>query len=135
MIKNRMGTILLLIIVVFGAAVLYNVFEGRDLDLNPNTETVLVSLVYEGPVEIEEEAISGQAVFKSGIASEGKIDSVEKRESSYRITAEIPVTKSGPYMKFGSQSVKMGNTFVLEGADYYFEGYISLIEAGAENEE
>jgi len=28
----------------------------------------------------------------------------------------------------------MGKTFILEGVDFYFEGYISLIEAGVDNE-
>ncbi|PLX31677.1 MAG: hypothetical protein C0604_06775 [Clostridiales bacterium] len=134
MIKNKMGIILLLIVVVFGSAVLYNIYEGRDLDLSGKAETVSVSVVYEGPVEIGKAAIEGQPVFKSGIESEGRIVSVEKAGDSYRIIASIPVTKSGPYMKFGSQSVKMGNAFVLEGQEFYFEGYIALIEAGVENE-
>ncbi|HKL10084.1 MAG TPA: hypothetical protein VJ990_01490 [Clostridia bacterium] len=135
MIKNKMGIILLLIVVVFGSAVLYNIYEGRDLDLSSKAEMISVSVVYEGPVEIEKEAIEGQTVFKSGIESDGRIVSVERKDDSYRIAATIPVTKSGPYMKFGSQSVKMGNAFVLEGQAFYFDGYIAFIEAGVENEE
>src|SRR6056297_1038548 len=135
MIKNKMGIILLLIVVVFGSAVLYNIYEGRDLDLSSKAEMISVSVVYEGPVEIEKEAIEGQTVFKSGIESDGRIVSVERKDDSYRIAATIPVTESGPYMKFGSQSVKMGNAFVLEGQAFYFDGYIAFIEAGVENEE
>ncbi|GEM_PF-2434830 len=135
MIKNKMGTVLFILVVVFASAVLYNVYEGRDLNLNRKAEMISVAIVYEGPVEIDKKAVLGQPVFKSGLESEGRIDSLEKKDDSYRISAVLPVTKSGPYMKFGSQSVKMGNPFVLEGEDFYFEGYIAFVEAGVENEE
>ncbi len=134
MMKNKLGIILLSFVVIFGALVLYNIYEGRDLNLSQNTETVFVTIAYKGPVEIEKESLVGAAVFKSGIESEGRIVFVEKTENDYRIKTSIPVTKSGPYMKFGSQPVKMGKTFILEGVDFYFEGYISLIEAGVDNE-
>jgi hypothetical protein len=134
MIKNKFGIFLLMIVAVFGAIVFYNIYEGRDLNLSQNTETVFVTIAYDGPVEIEKESFLGRAVFRSGIESEGKIVFVEKDEEEYRIKASIQVTKSGPYMKFGSQPVKIGKTFILEGQEFYFEGYISLIEAGVDNE-
>ncbi|MBK5252527.1 MAG: hypothetical protein JJE29_07845 [Peptostreptococcaceae bacterium] len=134
MMKNKFGIFLLMIVAAFGALVLYNVYEGRDLNLGQNTETVFVTIAYDGPVEIEKESLVDRAIFKSGIESEGRIVFIEKTENNYRIKTSIPVTKSGPYMKFGSQPVKIGKPFILEGGEFYFEGYISLIEAGVDNE-
>jgi len=134
MVKNKLGIVLLVFVVAFGALALYNAFEGRDLNLSQNTETVSVTIAYHGPVDIENESIVGTPVFKSGIESQGRIRSVEKSGDAYNILASIPVTKSGPYMKFGSQPVKIGRPFILESKDFYFEGYISLIEAGVGNE-
>ncbi|MEA3423624.1 MAG: hypothetical protein U9Q80_07520 [Bacillota bacterium] len=134
MIKKMNYKVLLIVVILFSALVFAKVLKGRTFDFGMNNQMITVAIKVEETAELEYSDLINEGIHRSGVVSDGEIASMETIPQGYRIVADIPVTRSGPYMKFGSQPIKMGSPIVIEGDRFYFNGIIIYIEAGEENE-
>ncbi len=132
--KNRYFIIFLIVIILFSGLVFIKILKGRTFDFAQNNRMITVSIEVLKTTELDLKEFINESVYRSGVATDGKIVSIDRIPDGYIIVANIPVTYSGPYMKFGSQPVKMSLPFVIEGNRFYFEGIITYIEAGEEDE-
>ena len=134
MIKDKKFISMLIIVILFSMLVFFKVSQRRNFNFDFNNHMISIVLCVDKPLTLNYGDLTGEKVYRSGVESEGEIVRVEKVQDEYRVIAKIPVTQSGPYMKFGSQPVKMGYPLIIEGNLFYFEGVITYIEVGDKDE-